>query len=133
MAAPQLAGARAVLGSAARVATQATTEHQAAKKFFKEVCRCLPWVNKTYGLGELTNVAELRRNVADLFRKYRDVQSPEVVDLLIYKGREELEMILMQHKQRHHVITQYVHNPALDRVTRPTNLSPFLQQFYKSN
>jgi hypothetical protein len=42
-------------------------------------------------------------------------------------------MILMQHKQRHHVITQYVHNPALDRVTRPTNLSPFLQQFYKSN
>lgn len=43
------------------------------------------------------------------------------------------QMILMQHKQRHHLVTQYVHNPALDRVQRPSTLSPFLQQFYKSN
>lgn len=42
-------------------------------------------------------------------------------------------MILMQHKQRHHIITQYIHNPAKDRVTKPTTMSPFLQQFYKSN
>ena len=26
-----------------------------------------------------------------------------------------LQMILMQHKQRHHIITQYVHNPAAVR------------------
>lgn len=212
-------------------------------------------------------MAELRRNVATMFRKYQDVQvsagrhgraaaalrrsielvvaarespcllavrwlprqsasvrllpwlppapqTPEVVDLLIYKGREELEvragqplcrglwppaagshrpcgplpslhpsvmpaaarlvprarclpgstsrwsaarsraaapaepaqprrpagpappppqMILMQHKQRHHLITQYVHNPALDRVQKSSGLSPFLEQFYKSN
>lgn len=42
-------------------------------------------------------------------------------------------MILMQHKQRHHIITQYLHNPAMDRVQKPSNVSAFLQQFYKSN
>ena len=35
---------------------------------------------------------ELRRNVTAMFRKYGDVKSPEVIDLLIYKGREELEV-----------------------------------------
>ena len=177
------------------------------------MCRCLPWVAHNYQLGELTTVPELRRNVTAMFRKYGDVKSPEVIDLLIYKGREELEvgagegrwqgaglcdwlaledwvqghrmcavkgampawparqasqlpgpaqlltraapplpacclvlpcralplplpclqMILMQHKQRHHIITQYVHNPARDRVTKPHSMSPFLEQFYKSN
>ena len=47
--------------------------------------------------------------------------------------RRRLQMILMQHKQRHHLVTQYIHNPALDRVAKPSTLSPFLQQFYKSN
>lgn len=35
---------------------------------------------------------ELRRNLASMFRKYSDVSAPEVIDLLIYKGREELEV-----------------------------------------
>ncbi|KAI7840448.1 hypothetical protein COHA_005874 [Chlorella ohadii] len=133
MAAPQVAGARAVLGLGVRAAQAPEVKHQAAKQFFKEVCRCLPWVVDNYRLDELTTVPELRRNLAGMFRKYTDVQSPEVVDLLIYKGREELEMILMQHKQRHHLITQYIHNPIKDRVSKPQTLSPFLEQFYKAN
>ena len=42
-------------------------------------------------------------------------------------------MIMMQHKQRHHLITQYVHNPMLDRVEKPQTMSAFLEAFYKSN
>lgn len=57
-----------------------------------QVCRCLPWVVRNYHLEELTSVHQLRRNVASMFRKYSDVSSPEVVDLLVYKGREELEV-----------------------------------------
>ena len=57
-----------------------------------QVCRCLPWVLKNYRLEELTSVGELRRNVSSMFRKYADVSTPEVVDLLVYKGREELEV-----------------------------------------
>ena len=57
-----------------------------------QVCRCLPWVAKNYRLEELTTVPVLRRNLATLFRKYADVRSPEAIDLLVYKGREELEV-----------------------------------------
>lgn len=133
MAAAPQAAARG-LGSLGRVApSQTSLKHQAAKDFFVEVCRCLPWILNNYKLEELTTVEELRRNVSSLFRKYKDVTTPEVIDLLVYKGREELEMILMQHKQRHHVITQYVHNPAMDRMQRAPTMSPFLEAFYKSN
>lgn len=88
---------------------------------------------KNYKLEELTSVGELRSNLAKMFRQYEHVQSSEAVDLLIYKGREELEMILMQHKQRHHLIAKYVKNPALETMNKESGQSPFLEAFYKSN
>lgn len=93
----------------------------------------MPYIVKQYNLQELTTVAELRGNLGKVFRKYENVQKPEVVDLLIYKGREELESILMQHKQRHHLISQYLKNPALDKVEKAKTVSPFLESFLKSN
>lgn len=98
-----------------------------------QVARCLPYVVKQYKLEELTSVSELRRNLATMFRQYANVKNPQAVDLLIYKGREELEMILMQHKQRHHLVAKYVKNPALDTSEKPSGLSPFLEAFYKGN
>jgi hypothetical protein len=59
------------------------------------------------------------------------VKDPSAIDILIYKGREELEMILMNHKQRHHLVSQYVKNPAKDTVHKETGMSPFLEAFYK--
>ena len=98
-----------------------------------QVARCLPFVVKQYNLQELTSVAELRHNLGKLFRKYEGVEKPEVVNLLVYKGREELEMILMQHKQRHHIIAEYINNPALDKMDKPRTMSPFLEKFLSSN
>jgi len=72
----------------------------------------------------------MRRNVSDLIRRNAEVKDSSAIDVLIYKGREELEMILMNHKQRHHLISQYVHNPAQDRVEKVSGLSPFLEKFY---
>jgi NADH dehydrogenase (ubiquinone) 1 alpha subcomplex subunit 6 len=97
------------------------------------VARCLPYVLKQYNLQELTTVSELRSNLTKVFRRYENVEKPEVVNLLVYKGREELEMILMQHKQRHHLISEYVKNPALDKVEKPKTMSSFLESFLKSN
>ena len=73
----------------------------------------------------------MRRNVSDLMRKNSSVKDPAAVDILIYKGREELEMILMNHKQRHHLISQFVHNPAKERVEKVSGMSPFLEAFYR--
>lgn len=97
------------------------------------MARCLPYVLKQYNLQELTTVSELRHNLTKLFRKYEKVEKSTVVDLLVFKGREELEMILLQHKQRHHLISEYVKNPALDRVEKAKTMSPFLESFLKSN
>lgn len=87
---------------------------------------------KTYKLEELTSAPELRRNLAKLFRKNEGVQNDKVVDLLVYKGREELEMVLLNHKQRHHLLASYLHNPAL-REEKASGTSAFLDAFYKSN
>jgi NADH dehydrogenase (ubiquinone) 1 alpha subcomplex subunit 6 len=56
-----------------------------------------------------------------------------MINLLIYKGREELETVLLNHKQRHHLVTGYLNNPALDVMKRKSTLSPFLEEFYKGN
>ncbi|KAI8114243.1 hypothetical protein M9434_002369 [Picochlorum sp. BPE23] len=100
-------------------------------EFFREVARCLPTIMRQYKLEELTTMAEMRRNVSDMIRKNSQVRDPSAIDILIYKGREELEMILMNHKQRHHLVSQYVKNPAKDTVHKETGMSPFLEAFYK--
>ena len=49
--------------------------------------------------------------MASLFKQRGAIGDPRVVDILVYKGREELESIALQHKQRHHLITDYVLGP----------------------
>eukprot|EP00891_Asterochloris_glomerata_P005576 jgi/Astpho2/5576/Aster-02832 len=86
------------------------------------VCRVLPWVVSNYKLDELSSVRELRRNIALLFRKHSHVTAPGVVDILIYKGREELE------------ITDYVNAPKQliqdEKRRNREALSPFMERFY---
>lgn len=112
-------------------ATRSIPVHPVA--FFKEVCRCLPWVVQNYKLEELLTVQQLRKNVADAFRQHADVSTPEVINLMVFKGREELELVLQQHKQRHHLIAKYV--APFERkmkAVKPVG-TPFLEAFYLSN
>ncbi|KAK2080296.1 hypothetical protein QBZ16_000149 [Prototheca wickerhamii] len=126
--------ARKALGLGATQHLAATTGHAKPTLFFREICRTLPWVIQTYKLEELTTLSDLRHNINQMFRQYSEVKSPEAVDLLIYKGREELEMIIMQHKQRHHLIDKYVGLPATTEPQAPrADVSPFLANFYLSN
>lgn len=75
-----------------------------------QVARCIPWTIHNYHLEELITVPELRRNIAALFRKYADVQSPEVIDLLVYKGRGELEVRgKVAYGVRQSLLGSYVH------------------------
>lgn len=53
----------------------------------------MPWTVRNYKLDELTTVTALRSNLALMFREYANIKDPRVVDVLIYKGREELEVI----------------------------------------
>jgi NADH dehydrogenase (ubiquinone) 1 alpha subcomplex subunit 6 len=59
-----------------------------------QVCRWVPWTIKNYKLDELTNGNALRSNLSFMFKQYSHITNPRVVDVLIYKGREELEVSL---------------------------------------
>lgn len=124
----------AQIGRLATPAEASQVVHGKAQDFFREVCRVLPWVVSNYKLDELSSVRELRRNIALLFRKHSHVTAPGVVDILIYKGREELEMVVLQHKQRHHIITDYVNAPKQliqdEKRRNREALSPFMERFY---
>ena len=52
----------------------------------------MPWTIKNYKLDELTGPHALRSNLSFLFRQHNNVKDPKAVDILIYKGREELEV-----------------------------------------
>lgn len=107
-----------------------------ARDFFREVCRLLPWTIENYRLNELITLPALRRNVSTLIRKHSDIQNPRVIDVLIYKGREDLEATYLQHKQRHHLIQEYVAKPeqlrqiAFQKRNRKTSV--FLDNFYRN-
>ena len=52
----------------------------------------MPWTVRNYKLEELTDIPTLRSNLAFMFRQSAQLKDPRVVDILIYKGREELEV-----------------------------------------
>lgn len=66
----------------------------------------------------------------------------QVIDRLILKGREELETYLLVHKNRHHIITEYLEPvlakhkgaaPATTASLQREKQSNFLNSFLESN
>lgn len=60
----------------------------------------------------------------------------QVIDMLLFKGMEELMNIVNQSKQRHHIVGQYVvGNQGLvqDVSAKDRDASNFLKKFYSSN
>lgn len=105
------------------------------RKFYAEVCRCLPFIHRVMKLDEMVSVADLRSVVNDQFKVYKGVSNEKVVDRLILKGREELETYLLVHKNRHHIITEYLEPILKLDTTAPKKLtgqSPFLEGFLSS-
>lgn len=78
------------------------------------------------------------------FRRQATSTNPKVVDMQIYRAREELMNYSSQSKQRHHVISRWVVGPqgqvpsAARKAIQPGILpkgheSPFLLDFYQGN
>jgi NADH dehydrogenase (ubiquinone) 1 alpha subcomplex subunit 6 len=58
------------------------------------------------------------------------------IDMLLFKGMEELNNIVEHAKQRHHVIGQYVigqQGLVQDMGSKEHGISNFLNKFYTSN
>eukprot|EP00244_Chara_vulgaris_P012822 TRINITY_DN6945_c0_g1_i8.p1 TRINITY_DN6945_c0_g1~~TRINITY_DN6945_c0_g1_i8.p1 ORF type:complete len:139 (-),score=24.92 TRINITY_DN6945_c0_g1_i8:51-467(-) len=123
-------------------ATLSQAKHRALY-FFRAVSRELPEIMNRYNLHEVVTLGELRSRVAAEFRKHPRVINPKVVDMLVYKGSEELSNVMIQAKQRHHILSQYVVGPQGVAETKAAALgkvapgqggqSEFLKMFYESN
>ncbi|XP_062210782.1 NADH dehydrogenase [ubiquinone] 1 alpha subcomplex subunit 6-like [Phragmites australis] len=103
--------------------------------FFKQACRSIPSVMEIYNLEDVVTRAQLRSSIAQQIRRNQAVTNPKVIDMLLFKGLEELNNIAEHAKQRHHVIGQYVIGEGLlqDLGSKDQGSSEFLKKFYTGN
>ncbi|GMI70134.1 hypothetical protein like AT3G12260 [Hibiscus trionum] len=104
--------------------------------FFRQACRSIPTIMDIYNLDDVVTKSQLRSIIASEIRKNTHVTNPKVIDMLLFKGMEELNNIVEHAKQRHHIIGQYVlgrQGLAQDSDTKDEGTSDFLKNFYKSN
>ncbi|KAK1277351.1 NADH dehydrogenase [ubiquinone] 1 alpha subcomplex subunit 6 [Acorus gramineus] len=104
--------------------------------FFRKACRSIPNVIEIYNLYDVVTPSQLRSSIASQIRKNSHINNPKVIDMLLFKGMEELGNIVEHAKQRHHIIGQYVvgHGGLVQEVdTKDQGNSEFLKQFYTSN
>ncbi|CAA2984163.1 NADH dehydrogenase [ubiquinone] 1 alpha subcomplex subunit 6 [Olea europaea subsp. europaea] len=105
-------------------------------EFFKTACRSIPTIMDIYILDEVVKPSELRSTVASEIRKNAHVTDPKVIDMLLFKGTEELSNIVEHAKQRHHIIGQYVvgrQGLTHDLGIKDQGNSNFLKNFYSGN
>lgn len=89
-----------------------------------------------YNLDEVATISQLRSTIAAEIRKNAHVTDPKVIDMLLFKGMEELNNVVEHAKQRHHIVGQYVVGPqglVQDLGTKDKGLSDFLKNFYNGN
>uniref|UniRef100_M4F121 NADH dehydrogenase [ubiquinone] 1 alpha subcomplex subunit 6 n=1 Tax=Brassica campestris TaxID=3711 RepID=M4F121_BRACM len=112
--------------------------------FFRAACRSLPTVMDIYNLQDVVAPSQLRFAISAQIRNNAHVTDPKalplisvslVIDLLLFKGMEELTDIVDHAKQRHHIIGQYVVGEGLVQNTgsKDQGKSDFLKNFYTSN
>ncbi|GER46303.1 NADH dehydrogenase [ubiquinone] 1 alphasubcomplex subunit 6 [Striga asiatica] len=113
-----------------------TEARQRVFEFFKTACRSIPTIMEIYTLDDVTSPSQLRSVISSEIRKNAHVTNPKVIDMLLFKGTEELSNIVEHAKQRHHILGQYVlgrDGLSQDLETKDQGASDFLKNFYKSN
>lgn len=78
--------------------------HEASAKavaMYRHALRDIPAMRKNFVIIEDESVVQ--QCIRDLIERHADVTDPKVVDMLVFKGRQELTEIKEQWKSRHHV------------------------------
>ncbi|XP_057807913.1 NADH dehydrogenase [ubiquinone] 1 alpha subcomplex subunit 6 [Salvia miltiorrhiza] len=104
-------------------------------EFFKTACRSIPTIMEIYNIDDVVTPTQLRAIVASEIRKNAHITNPKVIDMLLFKGTEELSNIVEHAKQRHHILGQYVlGRPEItpDTGTKDQG-SEYLKNFFRSN
>ncbi|XP_073023961.1 NADH dehydrogenase [ubiquinone] 1 alpha subcomplex subunit 6 [Primulina eburnea] len=104
-------------------------------EFFKTACRSIPSIMEIYNLDDVASPSQLRSSVASQIRKNAHITNPKVIDMLLFKGTEELNNVVEHSKQRHHILGQYVigRRGLTHDIEIKDGTSDFLKNFYKGN
>ncbi|KAI8005842.1 NADH dehydrogenase [ubiquinone] 1 alpha subcomplex subunit 6 [Camellia lanceoleosa] len=104
--------------------------------FFRSACRSIPTIMEIYNLEDVVSPSQLRTSIASQIRNHSHITNPKVIDMLLFKGLEELNNVVEHAKQRHHIIGQYVVGRGglvQDLGMKDQGASNFLKNFYDSN
>lgn len=90
-------------------------------ELFRIIAREVPRMQNLYDIP--LPVGEIRRRLANAFRKNADIKDPRVVHLMVQKGYMELEETLQQFKQKSHLMNlleanSVVKEPEKDYIQR---------------
>eukprot|EP00180_Rhodochaete_pulchella_P003641 Plantae.Rhodophyta-Rhodochaete_pulchella.ctg6408.p1 GENE.Plantae.Rhodophyta-Rhodochaete_pulchella.ctg6408~~Plantae.Rhodophyta-Rhodochaete_pulchella.ctg6408.p1 ORF type:complete len:228 (-),score=45.63 Plantae.Rhodophyta-Rhodochaete_pulchella.ctg6408:91-774(-) len=86
---------------ASRLSSSSAEAHARALGLYKRCLRHIPQMRKDFNILEEPGVVKMV--IRDLFHKNMSVRDVKIVDMLVWKGAQELEEIVAQWKGRHHV------------------------------
>mmetsp|Transcript_8151 Transcript_8151/g.12914 ORF Transcript_8151/g.12914 Transcript_8151/m.12914 type:complete len:146 (+) Transcript_8151:65-502(+) len=128
------------LATAARTTALALDPKAKILRLYRHVQKEVPFLLKIYAIDE--DVGDVRRNIKNEFMKHGTRElSPQVQNMLLFKGQLELDEAQAQWKTRTHIL-KYVYDvaskPHLARskiAESPQQIalkqqSPFLQEFF---
>ncbi|KAJ3162828.1 hypothetical protein HDU86_003802 [Geranomyces michiganensis] len=126
------------------ISRDAADQRKRVLQLFREAMRAAPDILEMYRMPY--PVWKMRQRIREEFDKHSHVQNPQVIDILLFKGRNELIETLDQWKQDDHV-QRFFPNNTYDQPERKVNpyeddngrgkltggSSEFLAQFYEGN
>lgn len=125
--APTVVGQRAVTGmvtdtggsglDSTALSASATAARAGAVSLYREILREIPAMRENYTVIETSSY--VRRVVRGLYEHNAHVSDPKVIDMLVFKGRQEIGEIKNQWKSRNHV---YQHITKFKEAERRANL-----------
>jgi len=120
-------GYTATGGSGEDATVQSKSLAEASKlavRTYRQALRNVPSMRANFTIVEEEQL--VRGVIRDLFHAHADVRDPAIVDMLVFKARQELREIREQWKSRHHVykyILAYKDKLRVDEVVRATGSS----------
>lgn len=96
------------------------------RRLYRAVLREIPVILRTYALEQTPG--EVREAVRHAFRKNQSTD-PRVIDLLVFRGENELYETQMHWKQKTHVLRYFAKKDQ--RVRKPDH-SEFMESFYSN-
>mmetsp|Transcript_28291 Transcript_28291/g.65176 ORF Transcript_28291/g.65176 Transcript_28291/m.65176 type:complete len:105 (-) Transcript_28291:49-363(-) len=101
-----------------------TPQNVHVRHLYRQILKALPKICTSYAVS--TPIPQIRRVIRAKFDQFAHLKDPKAVELMLFKGRLELEEATMHHKTKTHVM-RYTVLPA------PPQEKSSLESFLEGN